>query len=332
MARTKSKKVAALAAAPVVEKEVKFLTPEEYTFGVNSRDVASDPQYADHVAAVAFSIHTQGQLQPAEGFRTEAGDVVVYAGHTRGQAVKLLRQGFEYDDPASGDKVTVHNPDAKLWVAIDPTAKSPEDAYVNSLTENVKRKNLNPIQEAIAHETLRSEPFNWSDTRISNFFGYNNTNRVALLKAVRENLGDKYQDKIAAGQLAPYAAKDLIAVPAEERDAILAKAKIGTEDDGNVRYDGAVIRDYLRAAAEATGGGESGGEGGGTSDKTPAAPKRTLKEVKRLAEEVKADNGDPDVAALLGSLVKWFEVKIGDTALLNALDRFRGRETAKGKK
>ena len=336
---TKSKKAKKVAEAVVKtygERENLYLPPSEYG-RVNSRDKSADPKYADKVADLAVNIAIDGQLEPAVAFRDADGKPVLFAGNTRADAVQLIREGFEADDPRTGDRTRFHNPDLVLHAVVLPGVTTKEEAYILSVTENFKRNNLNPVQEAIVHETLRAEPYNWSDTRIANQFGFNNTNRVAKLKAIRENLTDKYQDYIAAERLAVYPAFDLIQVPAEERDALLAKAAIDPTDPES-KFDGSVIRTYLQAkqaaVSEETGtgdegasesGGEEGGEGeSGGSTRSKAAPKKNAKDLEKLAEAYKNEEGADDrVTALLGTMVKWFQCKCGDKAFFNALDRFK---------
>ena len=337
MARTKKQPKVATA-APVVERTAKFLKPGEYKYDTanDSRHPDMDPEYADHVANLAFSIFTEGQRQPADAYTDADGNVVLCAGLSRGRAVEQIVKGFDHIDPASGDKVRVHNPEATLFVMVDPAARDANTAFLNSLAENIKRRNLNPMQEAAAHGRLRGPGFEWSETRIANHFGYDNTNRVALLRELNEKLTDKYRDYVAAGRLAPYAARDLLAVPVEERDTVLASARFDA-DDPHSKFDGSVIREYLRNknapvtpdAGENDGGaggdeGEEtgGGKGGKKKGGERAIPKRNAGDWSKLVEGYKQDEErDARVEGVLVAVQKWFNNAGGEKALVNAIVR-----------
>lgn len=318
------------------ERENLYLPPGGFGTGPDSKTKSADPNYGDKVTAMAVSIFLDGQIEPAVCYRpTPETGPVLFAGHTRAAAVELIRQGFTADNPRTGDKTTFHNPDAVLWAVVLPGVTTEEEAFVLSAVENFTRNDLNPIQEGIVHAKLRAAPFEWTDTRIANTFGYNNTNRVSRIKAVMDGLDDKYLLLVERGELALQPAVELLQVPADERDGLLAKAK-GEKDDGSVTYDGSVIRAYLQSKAEVKGeetqpkGGEGKGE---ETPKTPgksvtekAAPKKNAAALLGMTQGYVANGEEEgkDVTLLLNAFNMWFANEHGERALLNAIKRFRG--------
>lgn len=322
MAKVKTPKKVPNATPTVVDsiKESLYVDPAEVAFSKNSRDTSADPLYAGKVTQRAVSIYDRGQLQPAAGYRDADGKIVLFAGRTRADAVKLIREGFQANDK------TYHDAERKLWVSVDPVAQTEEQAYVNSTVENVSRDDLNPIQEAIVIETLRG--YGWADSKIAReVFGIENTNRISKLTAIRGNLGDKYQDLIAVGKLGVYPAFDLIQVSAEARDALIAKAT----DPETGRVDGSIIRNHLQRTAELSvspePAGEDEAEAGETEekpqkDKAPAVPKRSAKDLGTLYEGLKNDEkASPFHVAVAAAMLGWMKCEYGETALFNRLNR-----------
>lgn len=289
----------------VARQDTFLVPPTDVTRGQNSR-VIEAANYKDCVTARAISIATEGQLQPAEARRDADKRLVLTLGFTRLDAVELLREGFEHDG------VRYHNPDAKLWVkVVDCT---PEEAFVRGIIENNDRNDVTDLQEAKAHEYLRTV-LGKTDTEISKIYGYTNLNRtMALRKLVA--LDGKTQTLVHEGKLSLHAALLTKDLTEEQRAAIIDGAT-----DSKGRVAGNIVKELLRHNAEAD-AEPTGDAEGDESDAEPAAPKakslkRTAKDVQNwIAEQIAAtEDGDTDCVttvaqvAFLNHLSGWLDGK-----------------------
>lgn len=295
----------------------------------------------------AIDIYIHGQKQPAVVYPTgvNENEWIMVTGHTRQRAVKLLNEGFTAVDPRTGDTVKFHDPDRKLWIAVD-TTKTKEDAFIDGLITNIKQSSLTPVQEALAVKRL-TENYSYSLTDAARFFGYNNTNRQAKLLTVLE-LGSEITDRVHNGEMSLDAAFSLKGLKPEKRIKLVTSA---TGSDGKV--DGAKLRANLRDVyskgdeevksvldpqygySTEVKPGEEKAEGTKTKgkaasegdedegDDSPVNLKRNKADFDRFADSILGDEETdlPESAKeLLKGMKRWFSGKnYGDTALKNAL-------------
>ncbi len=289
----------------IARQDTFIVPPSDIIRGQNSR-VIQAANYKDCVTARAVSIATEGQLQPAEARRDADKRLVLTLGFTRLDAVELLREGFEHDG------VKYHDPDAKLWVKVVDC--SPEEAFIRGIVENNDRNDVTDLQEAKAHEYLRTV-LGKTDTEISKIYGYTNLNRtMALRKLV--SLDGKTQQLVHEGKLSLHAALLTKDLTEEQRAAIIDGAT-----DSKGRVAGNVVKELLRHNAEVETDTEPTGEGEG-DDAEPAAPKakslkRSTKDVQNWIAEQIASTDDEDAdgpvtcaqVAFLNHLSGWLDGK-----------------------
>lgn len=239
------------------------VAPQDVTPGRNSRIIPA-PNYKQVVERLAVSIVKHGQLQPSEVRRLDDNSLVCVDGHTRHDAVKLIREGFEAIDPDSGETVRFHDPARLLWVKV--TDLSEDDAFLHSIKANADREDTTDLQEALAQAELRTT-LGWTDSKIARFYGYTNQNRVADLakltctaEAVKTAVHEK---RLALANAVLFIKHGL---SEDEQVAFLDAAK---DDSGKV--NGPKLKKLLREKFE---GVEDGDEDeGGYEPVSPVDPK-----------------------------------------------------------
>lgn len=316
------------ATGPVSRGDVFRLNPEDITLGKNSRVIPAT-DYKAKVTTKALSIIQNGQLQPARGHKDDTDHVVLDIGHTRYDAIKLIRQGFEAIDPTDGEKRFFHNPNQQLDVVIDKDIKTAEDSFVASIIENSQRDDTTDVQEALAQQELR-EVYKWSNSRIARAYGYDNSNRVGFLQQLL-TLPQHVIDRVHEGTLALHSALELKKVPeGEAKDTLVAKIESGeplTMSD---------VREVARAessVAEEEGVASSKPKKTKTTEspKSGAGLSRSVRDFRKFNEELQ----DPSVVAadvvkdLFNVLQAWFEGTRQDRSLWNAIGEIKGKRTAK---
>lgn len=219
--------------------------PDDVKDGRNSRMIEA-VDYAATVKERAISIFNSGQIQPAEVRRDADKSLVLTLGYTRRDAVKLLREGFDALDVASGEVKHYHKPDLLFWVKVVDC--DVDEAFLRGLRENRERSDTTDLQEALAHSELRTT-MGWTDTQIAREYGYTNQNRVMALQKLL-SLDEKTQGLVHAGKLALYTALDTLAVadPAERAALIEGSTNPKGKVDGSVLRN--LIRDLLDKKAE----------------------------------------------------------------------------------
>lgn len=305
-------------ATPKIVKDV-WVTPEAITEGQNSR-MMTEPNYLDTIQERAVSVFLEGQMAPAEG-REVDGTLILDSGFTRREAVRMIREGFDAVHPATGEKVRMHDPERLLWVRIVDT--TPEHAFLRGLQENIERKDMTDLQEALAQEHMRS--LGWKDAAIARFFHYTNQNRVMMLKKLLKT-DEATQNKVHAGQMAASVA--VILNEADLTDEQKSKIIDGAKDGDKVR--GEIVRDLIRQVYEskpevvkgASSGAGAGGEGGDDKEgegegKAPSLKRSRTDLVKFLNglvadESVKLSDGATDLAK---TIVLWLDGKRRDQYL-----------------
>jgi len=326
MAKNKSKSVQGDTTPTTSEFKVLetiYASPTEI-FPQNDSRVRPAANQDEIDTTLAISLFKHGQEQPVNAYRDAVdGKLIPFGGHTRRRAGLKLIEGFEAVDPDTGKKATFHVPDFKLRVDVIEV-KDEADAFLKGLVDNVYRSKLTPVQQALAQEKLR-ETYGWSDTKIASLFGYNNTNRVAqlkkLLKLESEIIDAVHEDRLALS----IAADVLYDLKPEQRLTIIAQA---TDNDTN-EIVGSKVKDIVRELEASKGSGK--GKGGKADDEDEgddegegnANLKRNLKHFRSFVAGLKQDEKPNENAiALFTRIEQWFDNKVGDRSLLNAVDQY----------
>lgn len=180
------------------------------------------------VPAARVGLLVEGKFVPADKLLySEAGElrrllarpdaaVQLCFGHSRKRAFTALATGVESVFPGKLD-ATATELAAKLTV--DPDyARMPirlayadnEQMWQHALTENGKRKDINPLEEAVSIQTAIAE-FGYTYERAAEFFGYQAKgtvgNKIRLL-----DLPDEAKDALRTGQISERHARTLVAL------------------------------------------------------------------------------------------------------------------------
>lgn len=180
------------------------------------------------VPAARVGLIVDGKFVPADKLLyTEPGelrrllarpDAVVQLcfGHSRKRAFAVLANGVESVFPGKLDPTAA---DLAAKLLIDPEyARMPirlayadnEQMWQHALTENGKRKNINPLEEASAIQSAITE-FGYTYERAAQFFGYEAkgtvANKIRLL-----DLPDEAKDALRTGQISERHARTLVAL------------------------------------------------------------------------------------------------------------------------
>jgi ParB-like chromosome segregation protein Spo0J len=287
------------------KQETLRLHPDDVVPGRNSR-IVEGPDDDARVKKLAISIFENGQKQPVLCHKNPEGKVVLDGGFGRLAAINLLRTGFEYVDD-NGFPTAAHVPDATVWVSIDSKTVTDEQAFVQSILENLHEP-LAPLQEAKGNEVLRDE-FKYSDTAIARLRGYNNTNRVAelwkLLAAPKDVL-KAVKDGTITSVAAAVALSEL---PEDARKETISGAKADAK--GKKRVTATDVREKAEEKGIAT--------------KATQKPRNVAALEKFIDESLEGEAGYDKAEALFRGVVKWMRGKGGDKALTNAIDAAFGK-------
>lgn len=301
--------------------ETVYFAPAELFVDKDSRGRPAANQ-DDIDTALAISLYKHGQEQPVNVYRDGVDQKpVIIGGHTRRRAGLKIVEGFEAVDPDTGKKTKFFNPDFKLRADVIEV-KDKADAFLKGLVDNVFRSKLTPVQQALGQQSLRDE-FGYNDTTIAGLYGYSNTNRVAQLKKLlklEENVVDAVHDDRLSLSIAADVLFDL--KPEERAKAIIAATNADTGE-----IEGAKVKDFVR---ELEASKPSRGKGGKASEEededdgdTNANLKRNVKNLRTFSAGLKQDDKpNQNAIDLFAKLEKWFDGKIGDRALLNAIDEY----------
>lgn len=155
---------------------------------------------------LADSIRSQGIVQPLLVRPIRSGDTTFYeivAGERRWRAARLA--GLEV-------------------VPVHIREMSDEEALTAALIENLQREDLNPLEEALAIQTLRDR-LNISQEDVAKRLG---KSRSAIANALRLlQLPDNMREALRGGSISPGHARALLALPAGELQTMLFEAVCG---------------------------------------------------------------------------------------------------------
>ena len=148
---------------------------------------------AERLAELAESIKENGIIQPLIVTKTQGSEYELIAGERRLQAAKLA--GLDL-------------------VPVVIRSVSQKEQLQLAIVENIQREDLNPIEEALAYQTL-AEDFKLTHAQIAQIMSKNRstiTNSIRLL-----NLSPEIQDMINSGELSAGHARAILSVEEERR-------------------------------------------------------------------------------------------------------------------
>lgn len=196
----------------------------------------------EDVSDLAASIQEHGLLEPIIVRPKEKGFEVI-AGNRRLKACKLLR--FRRVNCVIAD--------------LDDA-----EAYEVSIIENVQRRSLNPLEEAMAFKKYCDE-FGWgSQTRLAKRLGKSQeyiSHRLKLLE-----LPERVKAELLDGRLSPTAAQEMVYLRSD--DSCIAALEIAQESELDTRSVRKLVHDLndpglrrMRAGFEISPDGSGGGQG-----------------------------------------------------------------------
>lgn len=274
------------------------------------------PPTPEQVARLAISMLKNSQVEPVLCRRTHDNRVKLVAGFTRHEAVKMLRQGFEFEGKSYCD------PEFRLSVVLSDC--NDEEAFMRNLAENNDRCATSPIDDAHNQRRLR-ETYGKSDVEIAEIYGVSSV-KVGQYRKLLE-LSNEEQALVHSGLLAVSAALTLLNVSGEERSQIVETA---TKENGKI--DGSVVRMAVRevltgpeteeVVEDTTTTGEVPTPP--TPPKSPKSPTkhlgRSVRDIRKWCEGLKGNEELSDgIRNFGGVLLQYLAGRKGEKALMLAL-------------
>ncbi|HSK08124.1 MAG TPA: ParB/RepB/Spo0J family partition protein [Vicinamibacterales bacterium] len=172
---------------------------------------------------LARSIKANGIIQPIVVRRVDGGYQII-AGERRWRAAQ-------------------HAGLLKVPVVVKDVEEGDEDRLLEmALVENLQRKDLNPIEEALAYRRLMDE-FSLTQEQIADAVGKDRSSVANLMRLLR--LPPAVRDQVSAGTLAMGHARALLAL---EQEAAIGSAAAAVVDRGlSVRETEALVKRLLAA-------------------------------------------------------------------------------------
>lgn len=283
----------------------------------------------DHeVMSLAASIHATGQLQPCIVRRVGTKphyQLELVAGYTRAAAVRLINEGFDWKDD-EGKTVRIHDPAYMLSVVL--RAGNDREALVTNITENLERRQTNPIDDALNQRRLR-DSYGMTAKQIAHL--YRTTTKVVEEREQLLQLDDETQEKIARGKLSLTAALNLLEIKPEKREAAIVAA---TQDDGRVNSGTirAALRETIWTGQAEGAAGSDGASAGGSTTTTPTKAngassgaaeraKRTMGDLRKFFKgEVEAVDNGPTRKKFFEDCLKFCDGKLTEKTFSKKVD------------
>lgn len=247
------------------------VTPEDIIVSEDDRG-RSTPPSDTVIKQLALSILAHGQRQAIECRKDVGNKLRLNMGFTRYEAVMLIRKGFEYNG------TTYHDPNFLLKTTVSNT--NAETAFIHNIVENAHRNATSPVDDAINQQKLRNR-YGKNDADIAELYQCTVTHvqRMASLLGLSAEL----QTKVHEGTLPVSAAIDLLAVPEDKRDEILALAT----DEESAKVSGQAVKAQVRDAVI-----NSKKDKGDTTKAPRSTMQRTVKEIRAFFEIESQATGD----------------------------------------
>lgn len=178
-----------------------------------------------------------GQIEPVVCRKIEDHKLLLTLGYTRTAAARLIREGFTYTDPDTGEKKTFKDENWKLKVIVRDS--NDKMAFLQNVAENAQRKATTPMDDAINQDRMRTA-YGMTDAEIARWYSYPEASKVSRLKNLLR-LNPEEQDLVDAGALSIQGALDLLELPEDERAKAIEAAKTASG-----KINGSALRSYVR--------------------------------------------------------------------------------------
>lgn len=193
--------------------DLKLIKPNPY----QPRTI-DDPE---HTKKLAVSIATDGVIQTPKARKCKNGTYELGYGHSRFLAVEFNRDA----------KVTPARYDNWTKMPLDIVELTDEEMYRYAITENVQRKDLNPIEIAKSMLVYRDQ-FKKTSEEIGQLFGYNASTVRGYYRL--PNLPDPIQQKVGSGEIPQVAARKMVTYAPNLTEADLLEIVDDIEDGTSV--------------------------------------------------------------------------------------------------
>lgn len=162
--------------------------------------VTDDPE---HIEKLARSIVADGLLQTPKARACTDGTYQLAFGHSRRKAFEwLVEQGSQLDG-------WVDRYMSYTGMPLEVVELTDEEMYRHAVTENVQRKDLNPIELSTAMKRYRDE-FKKTSDEIGELFGVNGATVRGLIRLL--DLPETVRTRVESGEITQGAARKLLTV------------------------------------------------------------------------------------------------------------------------
>lgn len=274
---------------------------------LNSREVKHTPE---STFALACRMASEGQLQNALGRKVEGNKVQLVFGYGRTEAIRLLNKAIDGDENLrkAFQEVGVELPAERMYVRLDVRDMTEEEAFSYSITENLDRDELTPLDITYQQRILR-ERYGWSEERIAKKYKMTQAYVSTLRKTFQldQSILDEVKDGNAS--LTTLVQSDLPNLPVQEQREIVEANKDAETGKVDVPAVAAAARDRQT---------ERGKKGKG----------RNMTEVRKFFEELLEDE-NAVMRSLSQEFLKFFSGRIGaDLMLRRFREHLNGKEAA----
>lgn len=173
------------------------------------------PPTEEAIIEMAESLLNHGQQQPIQCRKIKPENKLqVCFGFTRTAAGRLIKTGFT-------DSEGNFRQDENFTLKVTTTTANDDDAFINNIIENAMRNETSPIDDAYNHKRLR-EQLGKTNAEIAKLY------RCDVAKVSRYEdlllLEARFQELVHNKILSVSGGLDLLNVPSDQRDAVVAKA------------------------------------------------------------------------------------------------------------
>lgn len=196
---------------------------------------------AEHIKSLALSIAADGLLQVPTARELNDGTYELAFGHSRRKAFEWLNLNWETEG--------LPNRYESYWkMPINVEALSDEDMYRQAVSENVQRRDLDPIELAKSMTVYR-DLFGKNSDQIGALFGMNGATVRGKLRLL--DLNDDVKEKLSSGVISEGTARELLSLqkvaPKEIITKTLQHLEKGVDRWGDEETPARIIDDALEA-------------------------------------------------------------------------------------
>lgn len=297
---------------PVKRSDILSVSPNDVVVKEELRGRKFRPSDED-IIEMAMSIFDHGQRQPIEVRRQTIGEnknmLVTTSGFTRTAAVRLIREGFTGTDDQ-------FRQDAEYMLKVMVVDCDDKKAFLNNIIENAHRNGTSDIDNAHNQQELR-EKYGYSDADIARLYQYKQQNKVGILRKLLQLTEDE-QKLVHLGLMPVSTAVELLALPAEERAALIATIQDG---DATQKIRGSVVVEAIRNKVLADTDEDAASKTAVAVDPSKFKPRSMAAVKKFFDKQIEGEGTDPAIVRFSKDFLKYLAGKTTDKAFTNALQR-----------